>query len=213
MVFEPPAGSLHSSISLLVRELSRFIRPNYLDPAVIDTDRLPVYRSILSSDVVTTIWGSHGLIQHRRTSSRRPRTKSNPLFPVNHVDRLLRHRVIEHSRRSIAIGRNCTMQMHRAWIFAYDHNFVQPHRVASRDTTCRGVHYGIDADVIRRAQRDFFRRRIDLAPAFVPDSLVSVWTAALATPPIRWKVRQRSFGPEVPVYARRDLLRAHLHGP
>ena len=209
-VFTPPRGALRDSISLLVHELSRFIGSC---PTIIDTDYHPLYPAVLRGDAAMAHFSLAALLTHRRTRSTVQRDTANPLFPVNLIDRLLRHRIKEHTRETIAIGRNATMQMHRAWIFAYDHNYCQPRRVASGLSITRGEHFGIDARSLSAVRRRFFTSRIDLSSVMASESIRRVWCAQLVSPPVRWKLGQNGSGPRVPRYAVADLTRAHLHAP
>ena len=127
-VWRPRAGALSDSISLLLEELSRFASP--LRRLLIDTDRHPIYPWVIDTDLALSWYRSHRLLTTRTTSSSAPRTTRNPLFLMNYLDRMIRHRMKEHTRESIAFARNATMQMHRMWIFAWDHNCCQPMRVA-----------------------------------------------------------------------------------
>ena len=132
---------------------------------------------------------------------------------MNLIDRLLRLRMAEHARETIAIARNSSMQMHRAWIFAFDHNYCQPHRVGSTSRATRAHRYGVCAQVIRRTKRQFLSRRFDLAGIPLPQSIERTWRASLITPPVRWRVGQSRSGPIIPSYALRDLQRSLLHAP
>ena len=209
-VFSPPPGALRSSISLLVHELPRFLGSC---KAIIDTDFLPLYPPLLASEAAITHFSRGGLLVHRRTRSTVHRNTLNPLFPVNLLDRLLRHRMKEHTRESFAIARNATMQMHRAWIFAYDHNYCQPHRVGSGSPVTRGQRYGLSPHSLSSVRGRFFTRRIDVSHAILSESIRSVWCGELSTPPVRWRVGQTCSGPRVPRYALGDLRRACLHAP
>jgi hypothetical protein len=61
---------------------------------------------------------------------------------------------------------------------------------------------------MRRVNREFFQRRIDVRGCAIPDSLAEAWQARAVTPPVRWRVGQRSTTVRFPRYARRDLERA-----
>ena len=208
--WRPQRGALTASITLLVRVLSRFIP---LTGALIDTDEHPIYQRVMHADLALRWYRSHRLVSHRTTPSVAPRTTANPLFLMNYLDRMIRHRMREHTRQSIAFARNATMQMHRMWIFAWDHNCCQPMRVKVRSDRCRAAHAGMPSRILLGLQRRFFTRRVVPRGAVMPDSMRQVWTAALDTPVVRWQVGQRSGGPSIPAYALRDLSLAHPQGP
>ena len=196
---------MSGDISLLIRELWDYLRPGPGAPALITTDEQPLYRSLIDRYPVCAHFRLAGLFTHRRIKGSAPRTQDNPLFPANYVDRLLRHRVKEHTRESIGFGRNATMQMHRAWIFACDHNLMREYRVRK---PLLGTHAGqgtIDPEQVPEVQRQFFTRRIRVMTREIPESVRRVWTAKVITPPVRWKVGQRGTSIRVPAYALADL--------
>jgi len=209
-VWHPRRGALTDSISLLVRELSRFASPRRL---LIDTDRHPIYARVIDADLALSWYRSHHLLATRTTSSKAPRTTANPLFLMNYLDRMIRHRMKEHTRESIAFARNATLQMHRMWIFAWDHNCCQPMRVERRKDCSRAEHAGLPAATLSRLRRELYSRRAALRGVPMPESMRRVWTASLDSPPVRWRVGQKSGGPVIPAYAVRDLSCAYPQGP
>jgi transposase-like protein len=208
--WRPPPGEVKRAIHLTCRELWDYLRPEFTRTALIDTDENPMYRSVLRQDAVMGHFRSSKMVRHRRTPGSAPRTMANPLFPANYVDRLLRHRMKEHTRETIAFGRHATMQMCRAWLFAWDHNSRREYRVRRPE---EGVHLGqgsvsaAGCRQIARLNRSFFTRRVDLAETAVADSIRRVWLNELTTPPVRWRVGQKGTSVRVPAFARRDLDR------
>ena len=209
-VWSPPRGALTQSISLLVEELSRFLQPGGV---LIDTDKHPIYARVMRRDLAFRWYRSHRLLSHRTTVSTAPRTTANPLFLMNYLDRMIRHRMKEHTRESIAFARNATMQMHRMWIFAWDHNCCQPMRVRRTQDSSRAGHAGLPKGILSKLKRQFYTRRVIPTGAPMPESMRLVWTARLASPPVRWKTQQLTYGPSIPAFALRDLNRSYPHGP
>jgi transposase-like protein len=210
-VWKPEKGAMKGDISRLIQELWEYVRPTVERPARIHTDEQPLYRALFAKDPVSGHFRLAGLFTHTRTPGSAPRTVANPLFPVNYVDRLVRHRLKEHTRQTIAFGRNATMQMHRAWIFACDHNVKREYRVKKPD---RGTHAGqgaVEQRVVAQVQREFFTRRLRVVTTMVPESLRRVWTAQLSTPPVRWKRGQRGTSVVVPAYALAELDAGYQH--
>lgn len=201
-LWRPTAGSLRESIRLLVNELPRFATHHRIH---IDTDENPLYGSVITADRAMRWYGEAGRLRVRRTASSAPRTVSNPLFAVNYLDRMIRHRIKEHTRESIAVGRSATMQMHRMWIFAWDHNVRQPYRVSDSGCSCRAIEAGASVKLVSRLQREFLSRRRSLRGLVVPESIRRVWCAELQSPPIRWNTTSRQHRPPVRTYAKVDL--------
>jgi len=203
--WRPEPGTMSGDISRVVGELWDYLRPGVSRPAVIDTDEHPVYRPAIRRSTPARHYRPAGLLWHLRTPGSAPRTAENRLFAVNYTDRLLRHRLREHTRGTIACGRHAVMQMHRAWIFAWDHNAHRPWRVKR---PAAGVHAAQDAapaDAIRRLARRFFTRRIVPAAGGVPETIRRVWLCELPTPPVRWRTQQKGTTVRCPAYARREL--------
>lgn len=207
LVWKPKSGSLTRDISLLVNEIPRFHRmPVPGKPLVLDTDEHPVYASVIGRDTALGFWKNHHLFVHRRTPVSAPRTTVNRLFPVNYIDRLLRHRMKEHTRETIAFGRHGVDQMHRAWIMAYDHNFVQPWRVRKGgDSETHAQKVGIEGGEIAKVRRVFFRDRIDMRGIELSPGMRLVWEGKIDGPPVRWNSGQKIPRPApIPSYALRE---------
>ena len=207
-VWRPAAGALKDSISLLVRELAGFGSARALR---IDTDEHPLYPSALQSEPRLAWHRINGLLEHRRTSGSEARTTSNPLFLMNYLDRMIRHRMKEHTRETIAVARNASAQMQRMWIFAWDHNTRQPMRVAGPDRRSRAEIAGVPPRLLARVRREFFSRRIAVSGIPVPESIRTVWRAELNSPPVRWRVKHYKTRAVLPAFAHLDLSRAHPH--
>lgn len=208
-VWRPKPGALGESIARLVNELPRFAGGN---PITLDTDEHPLYSAAIEADRAMRWYREQGRLTVRQTPSTSPRTTGNPLFALNYIDRMIRHRVKEHTRESVALGRNSTMQMLRMWIFAWDHNVRQPYRVNDPRRSCRMLEAGASAKLVARLHREFYTRRCSVRARQVPESMRRVWLSQLDGPPVRWRTEQKSFGPPVRQYAVVDLALSYLHG-
>lgn len=201
----PRPGTTKRAIYHVVRELWNFLHPSEEGRVVVDTDEDPLYRYALYRNVVWVHLMLRGLAEHRTTPGSAPRTFFNPLFPVNYVDRLLRHRVKEHTRETIAFGRHSTVQMHRAWIFAWDHNMCREYRVKRPTLGVHGEQGVVGGSFIRGIRRHFYDRRLRIHGKTVPWSIVQVWRNMLQTPPVRWRTGQTGTMVKIPAFALRDL--------
>lgn len=102
------------------------------EPLELRTDEHTAYRRAIASVDSFTRRIAEGTLVHDRTSSRAARTRSNPLFAVNYVDRQLRTSLAEYVRETTRHGREVNAQMERFAIFMVVHNFLTPHRVSGR---------------------------------------------------------------------------------
>jgi len=78
-------------------------------------------------------WLSEGLLVHTQISSKALRTRSNPLFPVNYLDRQLRKDLAEHVRESVRFARRIEHSLERAVVHLAHHNYFKAFRVRSQD--------------------------------------------------------------------------------
>jgi len=208
--WRPQAGSMRADISQLLNELWEYLRPETESGALLDTDEQPLYRALIAKDPRAAHFRRAGLFHHLRTPGSAPRTRENRLFAVNYLDRLLRHRLREHTRETFAIGRHAAMQMHRAWIFAWDHNAFRPHRVRRPYGGVHAAQSAVSAAFVARLTSEFFTRRIRPRAVGVPETVRRAWLCELQTPPVRWRRGQTGTSVVVPAYARRELEAAAL---
>ena len=206
-----PPGTMRRAISSIWNELWHYLDTPLDSPAIVDTDCHHAYRRIVQRMTVYRFLRSTNLMDHRQTPGSAARTWQNPLFPANYVDRLIRHRLREHTRETIAFARHSAMQMYRMWLFAWDHNARRPWRVKRPEYGChseQGTITPAGVHTLQRVNRSFFTRRIDVADGLVSPSLRRAWSGKITTPPIRWLQGQKGTSVRMPRYALRDLARA-----
>ncbi len=203
--WQPLPGSMKQAISLQIKELWDYARPRDGGAILVDTDEHPLYLHLLALDRLASHFRLAGLFSHRQTSSRVHRSMQNPLFPANYVDRLIRHRLREHTRETIAFGRNAVMQMHRAWIFAWDHNANREFRVRNPLLGVHAVQGSVRPDMVSSLTRSFYRRRIRPSSTGLSESLKNVWEGSLQTPPVRWRAGQSGSSVFTPAFILREI--------
>ncbi|MEZ5063215.1 MAG: hypothetical protein R3B81_00685 [bacterium] len=74
-------------------------------------------------------------IQHMKTSSAEARVPSNPLFPVNLADLLIRHSGANHKRETIAFSKTLQSAVERLAIFVVWRNFAKSFSEKVQDAT------------------------------------------------------------------------------
>jgi transposase-like protein len=84
--------------------------------------------------------------QHEATSSKQARTTTNPLFPVNLADMLLRHSSANHKRETIAFSKRRQGALYRVAIWTVWRNYIK-HTSENRKSAPPAVELGL----IRRA--------------------------------------------------------------
>ena len=202
----PASRSMTRDISLLTKEMIGYLDLTGDAPAVVHTDRHLIYYRVLQKGAAGACQ-RRGVLRHQRTSSLLPRTTENPLFPVNYVDRLLRHREKEHTRETIAFGRHAVVQMHRAWIWAWDHNMQREYRVVKPELGTHVERGVMEKAGIRRIFRELWGRRLSVRGKEVPETIRTVWCGALQTPPVRWRkgVARERWKMRIPNYCIEDI--------
>lgn len=98
-------------------------------------------------------------ITHVQVSSRRPRTRENPLFAVNYIDREIRKDLAEHHRETVCFARNASHSVARMWLYLVWHNTEKPYRISPRSGSTHAGVAGATAKAVRRFRGRIYRRR------------------------------------------------------
>ena len=122
-----------------------------------------------------------GRLVHRTVSSRLARTRANPLFPVNYLDREIRKDLHEHVRETVCFGRNVNRQMERLALYLFYHNFLKEHR-----TRWRGVSHamvaGYESWEIEKELTGVWKRRSMLSLTTLEADQEDTWRRSRRTP-------------------------------
>lgn len=116
----PDPKAVELGMAGLLRPLLKWVKAKDL---VIYSDDHPAYRRALRR-VRRETW-RRLRIHHHVTSSKARRTRSNPLFPVNLADLLLRHGSANHRRETIAFSKRRQAAMERLAIFTVWRNYIK----------------------------------------------------------------------------------------
>lgn len=159
-VWRPPPGDLAESCRTVFRDvLSLYMNRANLTPFCIHTDEKTEYKTALKALPEWQHLSALHLVEHRTVSSRRPRTRTNPLFPVNYIDREIRKNSAAHVRETVRGDREVTMTMSRMVITLGYHSFRKPYRI---DNRTKRVNVKTHAEVVNllnnRETREAFDR-------------------------------------------------------
>ena len=124
-------------------------------------------------------------IQHRRISSRLPRTLHNDLFSVNYLDREIRKDNSDHTRETVQFARNASNCMERLAVYRFYHNYCKPYRIAKQQlsSVTHAEQAGIPAGRIRAEMKSFFtRRRFFRRVNGMSVSDCMIWLRSIVTP-------------------------------
>jgi len=183
--FRPPSGELAGQFNSLSGRLLEIIARSPQSPLSFVTDEHSVYQRHLKRDPVMKDLVKRGELTHIRISSHRARTLTNPLFPVNYIDRELRMMSSDHVRETNKFARNLNNMMERLWIRIFDLNFVKPHRINRGETSDKvsaevaGLEKRLLVNEIRTL---FWRRRFLTKSSFTPWIDYRTWLRCWVTP-------------------------------
>ena len=130
-------------------------------------------------------------VTHIRVSSKEPRTRYNPLFTVNYLDRELRKDLAEHHRETVCFARNAALSTARMWIYLVSHNYEKPYRISPRRGLTHAEMAGISTQALRRVRRRMLTRRAFFTRALLDHTLRMVWIAAIPTPERANRINRR----------------------
>jgi hypothetical protein len=152
------------------------------------TDAHPAYVQALKRVPSLAAAINNGTLVHHRTSSRAARTRTNPLFSVNYLDRQIRKNMGEHVRETVKQGREVNCQIERMVLFMFMHNFLTPHRITDQARVDRSLrhaeHAGItDVGLKRMIQRFLSHRHIWGHAKCKHEWMRRIWQHAYENPP------------------------------
>ena len=98
-------------------------------------------------------------IEHQTVSSRIARTRENPMFAVNYLDREIRKDMAEHHRETVCFARNAAQSVARMWIYLVWHNLEKPYRISPRSQRTHAEVSGVSPVTVQRQRRKFYRKR------------------------------------------------------
>lgn len=157
------------------------------------TDRHRSYHRVITGDGELVAAATAGRFVHRRIDSRRPRTRSNPLFAVNYFDREVRKDVASHARETVQWSRDVNNAMDRMWLYGVWHNCFKRRRINGPDQRTHAEHAGAPAGLLAELKRHFFTRRYFFSRLSLSDSQWLTWLRGWPTPGKR-------MAPVVPAY-------------
>ena len=162
----------------------RMIESSERPSTVLDTDEHIAYRRALARHGPWNQLQEARLVTHRRTSSRLPRTASNPLAPINSIDRQIRIDLAEHVRKTVRFARNPNRAMERFWVWCFGYNYRKRYRInqPSGDTTRHCQVAGIDGQRLNSAWRSIYRARRFMSHVRPVGSMLLVWIRMLERP-------------------------------
>jgi transposase-like protein len=181
-----PLVRLSTVFGNLLEELCSQLKLTH--PLGLFTDEHPAYRLAVRRCAAA--------IHHVRIPSKLPRTRSNPLFPVNYYDRELRKDLAAQHRESVCFSREVNRNLERIVVYGYYHNYEKPYRVRGslNDRSLRhSCVAGLDRRLVETATRRSYRERGFFHRSPLSWFFRQLWTWRLFSP-------QRSGWARIPSY-------------
>jgi transposase-like protein len=161
---------------------------------ILHTDEKLEYRQVLKSHQYWLEAAEQGLCRHERTSSRVLRTLSNPLFPVNYLDREIRKDQACHVRQSVQWSKSVNNTMERMMIYLAYHNCFKPYRIKDRRSTTHAEIAGVDRQWLEALKKRFFTQRVFVHQLVLDISQWKTWYRI-------WKTPVFELGIDLPAFA------------
>ena len=183
-LFTPEPQGLEASFSRVAGESLRVLSDGRRAALSLWTDEHRAYpRGIARSPCLAAL-RDEGRILHRTVSSRAARTRANPLFPVNYLDRELRKDLHEHVRESVCFGRNVNRQMERLSLYLWWHNYMKRHRARGPARSHAAVA-GYDLKLVEKGLLSIWDRRAWLTRIELTHAMRDSWLRERRSPFLR----------------------------
>jgi len=180
-LFRPDPRGVQRSFSRIGLEALRVLSDSARPSLSLWTDEHPAYgRAIASTPCLAALAGI-GRLHHHTISSRAARTRWNPLFPVNYLDREIRKDLHEHVRETVCFGRNVNRQMERLTLYLWWHNYLKPHR-ARMEGVSHAAMAGYDRKETAGQLKRIWLSRAWLSLTELTESMWETWLRRRATP-------------------------------
>ena len=147
------------------------------------TDEHPVYHREINKDQDLVKLCKEKKYMHIRVNSKLHRSKTNPLFPVNYMDREIRKDVANHVRETTRFSREPNHMMERMNIYLVDHNQMKKYRKKARKTevSWHWKEAGIPISKVKTKLLSGFLPRPWLSEE-MPESFLRMWNRELPGP-------------------------------
>lgn len=183
--------AVEMSAASLICDLGKLLHGKNLGKKVLNTDEHQAYpRAFKRIDD----FSDH--FKHVQHSSKAARTFTNPLFPVNYVDRQIRKDKANHVRETVQFARCPTAMMIRLSIYQMYHNYIMPRRVKDQrrgNWETRGEFLGVDKFRFLEALDNVWGKRMFFHK-------LDLWEEEKKTWLMGWRNSQIRMGRRIPYY-------------
>jgi hypothetical protein len=132
--------TIYKSFQRIADDIGRLLCTTDTSPIFLFTDLRQEYpRALLSLPCLREKIEKQELIC-TRISSKLPRNGSNPLFPVNYMDRQIRKNSANHVRETVQYSRNTNNCLEHLALFQLEHNYQKTFRVKEETKQDNRLH-------------------------------------------------------------------------
>ena len=186
LIWKPIRDGITHSFTEIYNRTADLVTRERFRTCIFDTDEHRSYIRAFRKSASAQHLKQSALIIHRRTPSTVARTRQNPLFPVNYIDREIRKDLKNHVRETVCFARNQNNMMHRVSLYLWHHNFCKSFRIRDKkEEALPATHAeaaGIPAPKIQSMMRGFFTQRAFFSRSCVSGSFKELWLNRLLTP-------------------------------
>lgn len=173
--------SITESFTRIIDEVEQLVgrRKDKKRKIVLDSDKKEEYRPVIERADLLQELKSLGLFEHRRTHSKEPRTRTNPLFPANYLERQFRKDNANQVRETMQFSNDVNNCMERMAVYQMYHNYFKPYRVDSGLELRKLRHgevAGISRERIDRNLESIFKKRRFHSHVKLSFSQLMVWS-------------------------------------
>ena len=186
-----PRNAIEKSVATLLYNLCISLHDKKIGTRILKTDQHKAYEWVYDNAPDIKRY-----LVHLQVPSTLPRFLSNPLFPVNYVDRQFRKDQANHVRETVQFARCPSAMMIRMSLYQVYHNFIMPRRVREQrkgnwQTRCE--YLGLAKSMIL----DVFERYWGKRPFFGKTAL---WQEEKTTWLLEWRNSRIPVGRRIPKY-------------
>jgi transposase-like protein len=175
--FRADPGGIRRSFSSLLDHATRLVACRSVGTVCLRTDEHIEYlRAVKSHGAFLALQGE-GAVRHSRYSSMLPRTRHNPLFAVNYLDRQMRKDLAEHVRETTRHSRDPNHTMERLAAYSFHHNYIKRYRIRAPrdDTRTHAGEAGIPSRIVDAAMSWVYRYRAFLSRLPFTTDVLAMW--------------------------------------
>ena len=168
----------------ILTTLGTIYPPKTGHPLILVTDEKKEYTQAYYASLLFQKQDDKHRIGRITVSSTLPRTKQNPLFASNYLDREIRKDQANHRRETACFTRNASNGMARLVLYLINHNYLKRYSIKAsiRDRRVHGEMAGIEKAEILEGIRRMFKERAFFSRLTLTATLERIWKKNVMTP-------------------------------